>query len=121
MALVISFVPDAQKAVAEMKRVVKPHGTVGAYMWDTLGGGFIQRPLVEAINAMNVEIPPSPLRRNSRIEEMRAFWQRASLEEVATRTIEIEFPIRTSTNTGPHRPDWPTRRFRPFGRCPNET
>jgi ubiquinone/menaquinone biosynthesis C-methylase UbiE len=90
MALVISFIPDAQKAVAEMKRVVKPHGTVGAYMWDTLGGGFVQRPLIEAVTAMNVEIPPSPLRRNSRIEEMRALWQGANLEEVATRTIEIE-------------------------------
>ena len=32
MALVISFVRDASKAVAEMKRVVKQHGTVAAYM-----------------------------------------------------------------------------------------
>jgi ubiquinone/menaquinone biosynthesis C-methylase UbiE len=90
MALVISFIPDAPKAVAEMKRVVKPHGMVGAYMWDTLGGGFVQRPLIEAITAMNVVIAPSPLRRNSRIEEMRALWQGANLEEIATRTIEIE-------------------------------
>src|SRR4029077_216299 len=32
MALVISFVRDASKAVAEMQRVVKQHGTVAAYM-----------------------------------------------------------------------------------------
>jgi hypothetical protein len=32
MALVISFVTDASKAVAEMKRVVKRHGTVAAYI-----------------------------------------------------------------------------------------
>lgn len=44
MALVISFVPDAAKAVAEMKRVVRAKGTVAACMWDILGGGFIQRP-----------------------------------------------------------------------------
>jgi ubiquinone/menaquinone biosynthesis C-methylase UbiE len=39
MALVISFVTEASKAGAEMKRVDKQHGTVAAYMWDSLGGG----------------------------------------------------------------------------------
>ena len=47
MALVISFIPDAPKAVAEMRRVVKPNGTAGAYMWDSLGKGFVQQPLAE--------------------------------------------------------------------------
>jgi ubiquinone/menaquinone biosynthesis C-methylase UbiE len=37
MPLVISFVPDPVKAVAEMKRMVRPGGTVGAYMWDVEG------------------------------------------------------------------------------------
>jgi SAM-dependent methyltransferase len=90
MALVISFVPDASKAVAEMKRVVKPQGTVAAYMWDTLGGGYVQRPLVEALGAMGIDVPPAPGARNSHIEEMRGLLERAGLDQVATRTIEIE-------------------------------
>ena len=40
MALVIFFVPDPAKGVAEMVRVVSPGGTVAAYAWDMAGGGF---------------------------------------------------------------------------------
>ena len=90
MALVISFVPDAPKAVAEMKRVVKPHGTVGAYMWDTLGGGSVQQPLVAALAAMNVEVAPRPGQGNSQINEMHGLFEMAGFQQVASRTIEIE-------------------------------
>src|SRR5579859_3753634 len=45
MALVITFLPDPAKAVAEMARVVKPGGLVASYMWDTLGGGEPLAPL----------------------------------------------------------------------------
>ena len=40
MGLVIFFVPDPAKGVAEMVRVVRPGGTIAAYAWDILGGGF---------------------------------------------------------------------------------
>ncbi|MDB5614226.1 MAG: SAM-dependent methyltransferase [Devosia sp.] len=40
MALVIFFVPDPAKGVAELRRVVRPGGTVAAYAWDIEGGGF---------------------------------------------------------------------------------
>jgi SAM-dependent methyltransferase len=78
MALVISFVPDAAKAVAEMKRVVRPQGIVAAYMWDILGGGFIQRPLVQALGAMGIDVPPATGRKNSSIEEMRSLPSRGA-------------------------------------------
>jgi ubiquinone/menaquinone biosynthesis C-methylase UbiE len=90
MALVINFVPDGAKAVAEMKRVTKQLGTVGAYVWDWPGGGFVQRPLVEGIRAMGVDAPPAGGLKNSRIEELRNLFEGAGLDQVATRTIEIE-------------------------------
>jgi SAM-dependent methyltransferase len=90
MALVINFVPDGAKATAEMKRVVKPQGTVGAYVWDNLGGGFVQRPLVEALAAMGVEAPAGSGLKNTRIEELRTLFEQAGLDQVGTRTIEIE-------------------------------
>jgi ubiquinone/menaquinone biosynthesis C-methylase UbiE len=40
MALVLFFVPDPAKGVAEMVRVVRPGGTITAYLWDLPGGGF---------------------------------------------------------------------------------
>lgn len=39
MALVIHFVPDPAKGVAEMARVVRPGGWVTAYVWDDELGG----------------------------------------------------------------------------------
>jgi ubiquinone/menaquinone biosynthesis C-methylase UbiE len=90
MALVISFVPDAAKAVAEMRRVVKPGGTAGTYMWDSLGRGYIQQPLIDALQAMNIEVPPSPARKNSRMEELRQFFEAAGFDQVETRAIAIE-------------------------------
>src|SRR5690349_21615344 len=39
MALVISFLPDPAKAVAEMARVVRPGGCIATYMWDMSAGG----------------------------------------------------------------------------------
>ena len=36
--LVLQFIPDATRAVAEMRRVVRPGGTVTAAVWDVYGG-----------------------------------------------------------------------------------
>src|SRR5690349_13356054 len=36
--LVLQFIPDAARAVAEMRRVVKPGYTVTAAVWDAYGG-----------------------------------------------------------------------------------
>jgi ubiquinone/menaquinone biosynthesis C-methylase UbiE len=35
--LVLNFVPDKSKAIKEMLRVVKPGGTIAAYVWDYAG------------------------------------------------------------------------------------
>ncbi len=45
--LVLHFVPDAPKAVAEMRRVVRPGGTVAAAVWDHPGGMPAMRMLID--------------------------------------------------------------------------
>lgn len=41
--LVLQFVPEAPRAVAEMRRVAKPGATVAAAVWDTRGGMVMNR------------------------------------------------------------------------------
>jgi SAM-dependent methyltransferase len=38
--LVLNFIPDRQTALSEMKRVARPGGTIGFYIWDYPGGGM---------------------------------------------------------------------------------
>ena len=49
MALVIFFVPDPAKGVAELARVTRPGGLVATYAWDIMGGGFPMEPLQAAM------------------------------------------------------------------------
>ena len=41
--LVLNFIPDKQKAVSEMARIVRPGGTVALYVWDYAGHMQIMR------------------------------------------------------------------------------
>ena len=56
MALVIFFVPEPAKGVAEMARVVRPGGTVAAYAWDLPGGGFPLEPVFSELRALGQKI-----------------------------------------------------------------
>jgi len=92
MALVISFVPDAQKAVDEMARVVRPGGLVSTYVWDLLGGGVPLKPLYAAFASLGFGEPARPSAAASKLEAMRELWEKAGLREIETR--EITVPVR---------------------------
>jgi SAM-dependent methyltransferase len=49
---VLHFVPEAGKAVSEMRRVVRPGGTVAAAVWDHLGGMPAMRMMVDTVAAL---------------------------------------------------------------------
>jgi len=89
MALVLVFVPEPAKGVAEMVRVVRPGGMVAAYMWDMLGGGFPLEPLLVEMREMNLTAPRPPQREASRSEAMRDLWRGAGLEAVEMREITV--------------------------------
>ena len=57
MPLVIFFVPDPARGVAEMARVVRPGGAVTAYAWDMPGGGFPYETLHAELRALGVSVP----------------------------------------------------------------
>jgi ubiquinone/menaquinone biosynthesis C-methylase UbiE len=90
MALVIFFVPDPAKGVAELARVFCPGGTAAAYACDMFGGGFPLEPILAEIRALGLPpvMPPSP--EASRIEVMRDLWKAAGFDQVETREIAVQ-------------------------------
>ena len=90
MALVLFFVPEPAKGVAEMARVVKRGGIVAAYAWDMFGGGLPQEPIFEQLRAMGHTPagPPSP--EASKIAVMRELWNSAGVTDIETRVIRVE-------------------------------
>ena len=90
MPLVIFFVPDPARGVAEMVRVVRPGGCVAAYAWDMVGGGFPYEALHDEMRAMGVEVPVPPSRDASRIDAMRDLWIGAGLDAIETKEIIVQ-------------------------------
>ncbi|CAN5447791.1 class I SAM-dependent methyltransferase [soil metagenome] len=89
MPLVIFFVPEPAKGVAEMARVVGPGGTVSAYAWDIPGGGFPYESLREELRAMGRTVPLSPSSDASRLDAMHDLWTGAGLQGVETRVLTV--------------------------------
>jgi len=89
MALVIFFVPDPAKGVAEMVRVVGPGGKVAAYAWDIVSGGSPGEPIWAEMQAMGLKPPLPPSFEASRIEALHDLWVDAGLEAVETRGIAV--------------------------------
>jgi SAM-dependent methyltransferase len=89
MALVITFLADPAKAVAEMARVVRPGSLVATYMWDIPGRGIHLAPIQTAMESLGISPPPRPGADSSRRDFMQALWESAGLRSIETRVIRI--------------------------------
>ena len=90
MALVLFFVPDPARGVAEMCRAVRSGGVVAAYHWDILGGGF---PLADIGSEMlKLGIPPRqpPSVAASTLDASTALWLGAGLQQVRTCQFTVQ-------------------------------
>ncbi|MGZ5250693.1 MAG: class I SAM-dependent methyltransferase [Caldimonas sp.] len=90
MALVIFFVPEPAKGVAEMARVVEPGGSVCAYAWDILGGGLPYAALQQEMAALGIPTLLPPSAEASRIDALRALWAGAGVVDIETREIAVQ-------------------------------
>jgi SAM-dependent methyltransferase len=89
MALVLFFVPEPARGVAEMVRVVRPGGSVSAYLWDMLGGGFPMEPIQAELRAAGFNPVRPPSVGVSRMDALRQAWIDAGLDDVETTEITV--------------------------------
>jgi SAM-dependent methyltransferase len=90
MPLVIFFVPEPARGVAEMARVVAPAGVVSAYAWDLPGGGFPYETLHAEIRGMGFDVPTAPHPDAARVDELSRLWAHAGLRDIETVEIEVQ-------------------------------
>lgn len=90
--LVLNFIPDQPKAVAEMRRATRAGGTVAAYVWDYAGDMQLMRRFWDAASALN------PAARDldeglrfpvCRPDPLRALFEGAGLRNVMTQAIDV--------------------------------
>ncbi|MBI1202946.1 MAG: methyltransferase domain-containing protein, partial [Rhodopseudomonas sp.] len=89
MALVIFFVPQPAKGVAEMARVVKPGGVVASYTWDVFGGGAPMEEIRAQMREMGIPPINPPSVDASRMEALVELWRGAGLTDIETKEITV--------------------------------
>lgn len=90
--LVVNFVPDQAKAVAEMRRAVRAGGTVAIYLWDYAGEMQMMRRFWDAAVALN----PAARDRDEgvrfpgcRPDPLEKLFTAAGLREVSVKAIDV--------------------------------
>lgn len=91
--LVLQFVPRAEQAIAEMRRVARPGAVVGAAVWDARGGFVANRIFFDTAAALdpkaNERRARNYTRPMTRPGELAKAWLAAGLANVIETTLSI--------------------------------
>jgi ubiquinone/menaquinone biosynthesis C-methylase UbiE len=90
--LVMNFVPDHNKAIAEMRRVTRPQGIVSACVWDYNAGMEMLRFFWDEAVALAPAIEPKDERhmKLSREGQLAELWRKAGLIKVQEKPLVID-------------------------------
>ena len=88
-ALVINFIPDRPRAMAEMRRVGCPGGLVAGFVWDHAAERSVSYPIRIGLSRIGVKLPPIPGTEDSPLEALSALFATGGLKDIAGRTIEV--------------------------------
>jgi SAM-dependent methyltransferase len=88
--LVLHFVTDADATAREMRRVVRPGGTVAACVWDFTGGMRMLRTFWDAATELRPDAPDESQRPFGRDGEIRDLFERAGLRDVQSGALQVE-------------------------------
>lgn len=93
-ALVINFIPDRPRALAEMRRVCHPGGVVAGYVWDFAADLNPTGPIRRGLSGIGATPPPLSGTEDSRLEALSSLFARTGLKDIATRTIDVSMSFR---------------------------
>jgi len=90
--LVMNFIPDHNKAIAEMRRVTRPQGVVSACVWDYNAGMQMLRFFWDEVVALDPAMAPKDERhmKLSREGQLAELWKKAGLVNVQEKPLVIE-------------------------------
>jgi ubiquinone/menaquinone biosynthesis C-methylase UbiE len=89
-ALVLNFIPDPARALAEMKRVTRPNGMVAGYVWDFTGPLSVTRHVTAGLRAIEAKAAPIPGLKLTTLAALRGLFEDAGLQQVETQVLEVE-------------------------------
>jgi SAM-dependent methyltransferase len=95
--LVLNFIPQPERAVAEMTRVTRPGGVVGAYVWDYAGKMQMMRHFWDAAIALDPNASELDQGRRFHIcnpDALSQLFESAGLQNVEVRPIEVSTVFR---------------------------
>ncbi len=93
-ALVINFIPDRLRALSEMRRVVRPGGLVGGYIWDFQPELSPSGPFRLALRDLVPDVPLLPGTEDSTLSRLERLFAQSEFVEIATTSFDVivEFP-----------------------------
>lgn len=87
MALVVFFIPDPARGVAEMARVLRPGGLAAAYIWDIVNGGGPSEAIIAEMKAIGLAAPRAPQAEASTPEGLQALWTRGGFADIQAQVL----------------------------------
>jgi ubiquinone/menaquinone biosynthesis C-methylase UbiE len=88
-SLVINFIPDRQKALAEMRRVAHSGSIVAGYVWDFAEDRGPSSLLRIGLSQIGVKSPSSVGSESTRLEALKSLFTEAGLTDISTTVIDV--------------------------------
>lgn len=96
--LVLQFIPEARRAVEEMRRVVRPGGTITAAVWDGYGGQPFARIIWDIAGVLDPALERPLFRPLNGPGEMEKVWLDLGLRDVEQVSLLTHMEFRSFEN-----------------------